>query len=244
LGIFYQNKFDIIQDNLQYSLKLGYASSHTYAINAVPPDSRVIDIGAGPFGVGHELKNKNCKVVTVDQFDIPEKYKLDNHVVTNLDSDFSISIQEFDCILFLDIIEHLVNPEGFMMKLSEQFSYKNQKIIFTTGNVSFLPVRMMLLLGYFNYGKSGILDKTHTRLFTFSTFKKLITDTRLTVINVKGIPAPFPKAIGNNFVSKSLLAINMFFIKISKGLFSYQIYIEAETNPSVFYIVNESLKNE
>ena len=244
LGIFYQNKFDIIQDNLQYSLKLGYASSHTYAINAVPPDSRVIDIGAGPFGVGHELKNKNCKVVTVDQFDIPEKYKLDNHVVTNLDSDFSISIQEFDCILFLDIIEHLVNPEGFMMKLSEQFSYKNQKIIFTTGNVSFLPVRMMLLLGYFNYGKSGILDKTHTRLFTFSTFKKLITDTRLTVINVKGIPAPFPKALGNNFVSKSLLAINMFFIKISKGLFSYQIYIEAETNPSVFYIVNESLKNE
>ncbi|MFN8294641.1 MAG: hypothetical protein U0T69_00510 [Chitinophagales bacterium] len=244
LGIFYQNMFDIIQDNLQYSLKLGYASSHTYAIDAVPANSSVIDIGAGPFGVGHELKNKNCKVVTVDQFDIPEKYKLDNHIVANLDTNFSISTQEYDCILFLDIIEHLVNPEAFMLKLSEQFTYKKQKIIFTTANISFFPVRMMLLMGYFNYGKSGILDKTHTRLFTFSSFKKLITDAHLTVLNVKGIPAPYPKALGNNFLSKMLLAINLFLIKISKGLFSYQIYIEAETNPSVFYIVNESLKNE
>ncbi len=244
LGIFYQNMFDIIQDNLQYSLKLGYASSHTYAIHAVPANASVIDIGAGPFGVGHELKNKNCKVVTVDQFDIPDKYKLDNHIVTNLDTSFSISIKEYDCILFLDIIEHLVNPEAFMLKLSEQFTYKKQKIIFTTGNISFFPVRLMLLLGSFNYGKSGILDKTHTRLFTFSSFKKLITDSRLTVLSVKGIPAPYPKAIGDNFISRFLLAINLFLIKISKGFFSYQIYIEAETNPSVFYIVNECLKND
>ncbi len=244
LGIFYQNMFDIIQDNLQYSLKLGYASSHTYAIDAVPSNSSVIDIGAGPFGVGHELKKKNCKVVTVDQFDIPEKFKLDKHIIANLDTNFAIPINEYDCILFLDIIEHLVNPEAFMLKLSEQFSYKKQKIIFTTGNISFFPVRMMLLLGYFNYGKSGILDKTHTRLFAFSSFKKLIMDARLTIINVKGIPAPYPKALGTNFVSKILLSINLFLIKISKGLFSYQIYIEAETNPSVYHIVKESLKNE
>mgnify|MGYP003379496098 CR=1 FL=1 len=56
-------------------MKLGYASSHTYAIDAVAPNAKVIDVGAGPFGVGHELKNKNCSVVTVDQFDIPDKYK-------------------------------------------------------------------------------------------------------------------------------------------------------------------------
>ncbi|HUM52027.1 MAG TPA: hypothetical protein PK431_09435, partial [Chitinophagales bacterium] len=80
--------------------------------------------------------------------------------------------------------------------------------------------------------------------FTFSTFKQLITDARLTVLSVKGIPAPYPKAIGDNFISRMMLAVNLFLIKISKGLFSYQIYIEAETNPSVFYIVNESLKNE
>jgi 2-polyprenyl-3-methyl-5-hydroxy-6-metoxy-1,4-benzoquinol methylase len=244
LGIFYQNKFDIIKDNLQYSLKLNYASSHTFAIDAVPANSHVIDIGAGPFGVGHELKKKGCHVVTVDQFDIPERYKLDQHIITNLDKEFSISIQEYDCILFLDIIEHLVNPEEFMFNLSKQFSYQKQKVVFTTGNISFFPVRMVLLLGYFNYGKSGILDKTHTRLFTFSSFEKLISDAGLIIKEVKGIPAPYPKALGNNFLSKTLLALNLLFIKLSKGLFSYQIYIEAETNPSVYYIVNEALKEK
>lgn len=106
-----------------------------------------------------------------------------------------------------------------MAKLSEQFSYKKQKIIFTTANISFFPVRMMLMLGYFNYGKSGILDKTHTRLFTFSTFKQLITDARLTVLAVKGIPAPYPKAIGDNFISRMMLAINLFLITFSKDFF-------------------------
>jgi hypothetical protein len=103
---------------------------------------------------------------------------------------------------------------------------------------------MVLLLGYFNYGKSGILDKTHTRLFTFSSFEKLISDAGLIIKEVKGIPAPYPKALGNNFLSKTLLALNLLFIKLSKGLFSYQIYIEAETNPSVYYIVNEALKEK
>ena len=31
----------------------------------------------------------------------------------------------------------------------------------------------MLLLGQFNYGKRGILDLTHTRLFTFASFRRL-----------------------------------------------------------------------
>ena len=31
----------------------------------------------------------------------------------------------------------------------------------------------MLLFGQFNYGKRGILDLTHTRLFTFESFRRL-----------------------------------------------------------------------
>ena len=244
LGILYQNKFDIVNNNEQYSLKLNYPSSHTFAIDSIKPNSKVLDIGAGPFGIGHELKNRNCYVVTVDQFDIPQKYVLDKHIVNNLDKSFDINIEEYDYLLFLDIIEHLINPEEFMIKISDQFGYKKQRIILTTGNVAFLPVRLMLFLGFFNYGKSGILDKTHTRLFTFSSFRKLITDTRLNIISIKGIPAPYPKAIGDNFISRCLLYINMFMIRISKGLFAYQIFIEAETTPSYHFIVKQFLKDK
>ena len=82
----------------------------------------------------------------------------------------------------------------------------------------------MLLNGFFNYGERGILDKTHTRLFTFSSFKNLFKD-YFEIEKIIGIPAPYPLAIGKNFFSKTLLWINIFFIKISKSLFSYQMIL-------------------
>ena len=71
----------------------------------------------------------------------------------------------------LDVIEHLYKPEIFMSKLQEKLkNNKKVKLILTTGNVCFFITRIMMLLGQFNYGPRGILDMTHTRLFTFKSF--------------------------------------------------------------------------
>ena len=42
-----------------------------------------------------------------------------------------------------------------------------------------------------------------------------------------GIPAPFPKALGGNRMSHALVRLNDFLIRLSKGLFAYQIIIVA-----------------
>ena len=47
------------------------------------------------------------------------------------------------------------------------------KLVVSTGNVAFIVVRLMVLVGQFNYGRRGILDLTHARLFTFGTFRRL-----------------------------------------------------------------------
>ena len=52
----------------------------------------------------------------------------------------------------------------------------------------------MLLVGQFNYGKAGILDRTHTRLFTFRSLRYLLRDAGFRIKRVRGIPAPFPLA--------------------------------------------------
>ena len=67
----------------------------------------------------------------------------------------------------LDIIEHLVAPEDFIDGLRKQFDFKPRTLIITTPNIAFIVQRIMLALGQFNYGKAGILDRTHIRLFTF-----------------------------------------------------------------------------
>ena len=47
---------------------------------------------------------------------------------------------------------------------ARQFDYRPRTLVLTTPNVAFVVQRLMLLVGQFNYGKAGILDRTHTRL--------------------------------------------------------------------------------
>ena len=75
-------------------------------------------------------------------------------------------------------------------------------MIITTGNIGFFVVRFGLLFGQFNYGKRGILDMDHTRLFTFRALRRALANSGYVVVEEKGIPAPFPLAIGDNLLAR------------------------------------------
>ena len=128
-----------------------------------------------------------------------------------------------------------------MEKLRAGAANQRPEIILTTANIGFAVTRLMLLLGSFNYGRKGILDRTHTRLFTFHSLRELFDQTGYKVLETRGIPAPFPKAIGNNFFSRILLTLNRFGIFISKGFFSYQIFIRAQALPTVPVLLAHTL---
>ena len=54
------------------------------------------------------------------------------------------------------------------------------------------------------------------------------------------MPAPFPKVLGNGLLGKTAMAINQLLIRVSKSLFSYQIFVVAETTPDVDFILQDS----
>jgi hypothetical protein len=141
----------------------------------------------------------------------------------------------------LDVIEHLKDPEVFMEGLRAAAGGRRPEIVLTTANIGFGITRFMLFLGHFNYGRKGILDRTHTRLFTFNSLKELFDQTGYTVLEVRGVPAPFPKALGDNVVGRFLVAANQLLIGISKGLFSYQIFIRARALPTVPALLSETI---
>ena len=118
---------------------------------------------------------------------------------------------------------------------------KRPEIILTTANIGFIVTRLMLLFGQFNYGKKGILDATHTRLFTFRSLRELFEQCGYKVLEVRGIPAPFPRSIGHNWLSRVLLKLNQALIRVSKGLFSYQIFVRAEAKPTVNNLLNQTM---
>ena len=239
LGLFYDPKYEVLSEN-KYQDKLAFISTHKKAYDFIDSDTKVLDLGCADGYLSKELEiKKRCEVLSYD-YENKNELKLENFSQIDLNKELpNINYDNLDYILMLDVIEHLFKPEIFMSKLQRKLkNNKKVKLIFTTGNVCFFITRIMMLLGQFNYGPRGILDMTHTRLFTFKSFSRLIKNSNFNIINASGIPAPFGLAIGNNFLSKFLTSMNIFFIKLSKGFFSYQMIfiVEPKLNIDSEYI--------
>jgi len=240
-GLLYQRRFDArFTDNSHYDLKLGYPSSHTYALGAVPSGANVIDIGSGPGGIAAELVKKGCEVTVVDQYAPGVATPHIRVIQQHLESELTFDVKDYDYILLLDIIEHLRDPERFIDELRAQFDFRAKTLVLTTPNIAFIIQRLMLLLGQFNYGKAGILDRTHTRLFNFRAIQHLLRDAGFRIKSVKGVPAPFPKVLGNGLLGRAAMGLNLLLIRFSKTTFSYQIYVEAETTPDIDFLLRDA----
>jgi hypothetical protein len=125
-----------------------------------------------------------------------------------------------------------------MIRLHDALSQRpDAKLILSTGNVGFFVTRLMLLLGQFNYGKRGILDMTHTRLFTFTSLRRLLEQSGFRIAELRGVPGPFPLAMGGSPLSRLLVRINKALIRVSRGMFSYQIFAVAQPVPSLDYLL-------
>ena len=243
-GIFYDRKYDLSQNTVtKYVIKKEFDSPHYRVLNYIENNSKILDIGCNDSGLGKLLKReKNCYIAAIDKYDNFNKNEIDEYFLFDLNNGLpDLDYKKFNYILLLDVIEHLRNPEKFLINLKEKID-KNPKIkvIVSTPNIAFIIIRLMLLFGSFNYGKKGILDKTHTRLFTFSSFQNLLKQSGFKIENVSGIPAPFPLVTGNNFLGNFLIKLNKFFIFFSKRLFSYQIYCEITPQVSIEFLLDQA----
>jgi len=244
INLFYDQKFDLQAPELTYDLKLGFPSSHTMAIESAQHGGHILDVGCGQGHLANELAKKGCRVTGMDRCLIPAQHAQGQLELIQWDldrSEFPVNVSTYDQIFLLDIIEHLKQPARFMDELRAAAVCKRPEIILTTANIGFLITRLMLLFGHFNYGKKGILDSTHTRLFTFRSLTELLEQSGYKVYDLRGIPAPFPKAIGDNLISRLLLKINAILIRLSRGLFAYQIFARAQAMPTVDNLLCETI---
>jgi glycosyltransferase involved in cell wall biosynthesis len=242
-GLLYDARFDCAADrggNTQYTPKLDYESTHSITIRKVPPRARVLDLGCAGGYLDVVLKDRNrCRVVGVDVFPLAAGIRLDGFHQHDLNQGPpELRWQDFDYVLLLDVIEHLYDPEAFVQLLRSQLQSNLEiRLLVSTGNVAFFVTRLMLLFGQFNYGNKGILDRTHTRLFTFSTFRRLFEQNGFEVLETIGVPGPFGAAFGDSRLSHGLNAINRGLIALFRRFFSYQIYFVVRVRPSLDYLL-------
>ena len=237
VSLFYDRRFDCapVETYSPYTPKLNYESPHTMALNSVLPGSRVLDLGCADGYLGSRLRAaKHCFVTGMDIKPVKPGVLNEFNVC-----DLNVGVPEFDVnrydvVVMLDVIEHLNRPEVFLEDLRRKLALNSGvELMISTANVACFVIRAMLLAGQFNYGSRGILAITHTRLFTFASFRRALVQAGFEVLETRGVPAPYPLAIGDNFFSRALIALNGVLIRLSRGLFSYQIFMRVKARPSL-----------
>jgi 2-polyprenyl-3-methyl-5-hydroxy-6-metoxy-1,4-benzoquinol methylase len=243
-SLLYDRKFDVKpveqEGSTRYTPKLEHESPQALALEIVEPGSRVLDLGCAGGMLAAELRRrKSCHVVGVDLFPLAPGLELDEFHLHDLNErTLPVRLDRFDYVLMLDVIEHLADPEAFMDRLRDAAQMNPDLILLmSTGNVAFALTRLLLLAGQFNYGKRGILDLTHTRLFTFATLRRLLDGAGFAIVDERGIPAPFPLALGPGPAGRMSLQLNRAAIRLRKQLFAYQAFVVARPVPSLGFLL-------
>ena len=245
LGVFFDPKYSVGDTvDANYVSKFEFHSTHSVALSHVPNDSVVLDLGCADGYLSEKLhREKRCQMFSVD---IAENRVVEGcqYIQCDLNGPLpDVPWSTLDRIVLLDVIEHLNQPEKFLEELRYKLSGNSKvKIVVSSGNVCFFVTRMMMFLGQFNYGRRGILDITHTRLFTVASLERVLRYAAYTVEKRDYIPAPYPLAIGLNWVSRSMIAINRLMAKILPGLFAYQAMYVVTPRPSTEWLLDEALR--
>src|SRR5262249_40065500 len=81
--------------------------------------------------------------------------------------------EEFDCIVFADILEHLVDPWGTLASYC-RFLSPEGVVVASIPNVRNIALLYdVMVRGRWQYADSGYLDRTHLRFFTGAEISEL-----------------------------------------------------------------------
>jgi len=93
----------------------------------------------------------------------------------------------FDCVVFNDVLEHLLEPGELLTRLRPALK-PGAALVASIPNVRhFFNVVDLVVHGRWDYTDEGILDRTHLRFFTRSSMARLFLEAGYEVERIEGI---------------------------------------------------------
>lgn len=235
MGLFFNPLLDFnLFETENYFYKKAPNSLHQYVLRH-PFVSRhaVLDLGAAAGYVSAAVAERAGAVMSVD-FTVPRHAGRAEARALDLDGDFDVALgpARFDIVLALDVIEHLEDPEAAVQKIARVMK-SGGTVLASTANIAFMVMRVMLALGVFNYGKRGILDRTHKRLFTVYSFAHLFRTYGFRVELVRGFGPPIRDLVSDRGLFVTLDTLSATLARWMPRLFSYNFLIVATRLPSL-----------
>lgn len=234
VGIVFDKRY-LAKGSVLYTFKSSPFSSHGQILNLVKEHSEVLDIGCGTGLLSKRLAEKNVRSMGID-YEIKENVwgGFDTYIQDDLEKAGKLPRErQFDYILLADVLEHLRAPDELLRKVRPLLK-KEGKLIASTGNVALWYMRLSLLLGRFNYGKKGILDETHVKLYTRYSFLQLLNQSGFQVETVLPTSLPFEVVFQSTGRSQVLRAVEAIYYRIAcacawPSLFAYQFVVQASS---------------
>ncbi len=146
----------------------------------------ILDVGCGFGGLGRLLRSRGFNDLYGIEINPDATFKLEGTYVQHWIGDIEkmalpLKDQSLDCIIFADVLEHLVDPWVTLSRYLNLLRSGGTAII-SVPNVRNLALLYRLLVkGRWDYEDSGLLDRTHLRFFTRNSLSALVGDSGLLI---------------------------------------------------------------
>jgi 2-polyprenyl-3-methyl-5-hydroxy-6-metoxy-1,4-benzoquinol methylase len=163
-----------------------FAGARADVAALVPREAvRVLDVGCGFGALGRLLVQRGCIVHGVERNPDAARH-LEGVYARYLIGDVERSVQalggeRYDCLVFADILEHLVDPWSALARYTELLA-PGGRVVASIPNIRNIAVLADLAVrGRWRYRDTGLLDRTHLRFFTRAEIEALFRGAGLAI---------------------------------------------------------------
>lgn len=169
-------------------------NTHTSIVLLVGEGMRVLELGASSGYMTAAFKNRGCEVVAVE---------LDQNAAEDLAAVADLAVigdlqdptvldkvgRDFDVVVAGDVLEHLTDPAAVLAAAVDKLT-PDGAVVLSVPNVGHVDLRLSLLHGRFEYRKTGLMDETHVRFFTYESLLELLAGAGLRPVDLVRIVVP------------------------------------------------------
>lgn len=200
-------------------------SGHVKLLALVGSGARVLDVGCSSGYLARPLVERGCTVIglEVDPDAAEEARTVCEEVLVGDVETMELPFEagSFDVVLCGDLVEHLRDPEAFLARVRPLLR-AGGRLLLTTPNVANWAMRLGLLVGRWRYTDRGILDRTHTHLFTRATLVEALERAGYRIVELDyTVPLPVLRTPTTERIAHAVG-------RLRPPLFAYQFVVAAE----------------
>ncbi len=167
-----------------------YDNLNTGVLETIPADAGlVLEFGCGAGRLGMEFKklhptSRYYGVEIHAQAAAVAGTRLDMALCGSAeDADLSFLSGQVDCIVYADVLEHLIDPWSTLKRHAELLR-PGGRIVACIPNIQHWSVLASLMAGLWAYQDNGLMDRTHLRFFTLASIQEMFAGAGLVVDNI------------------------------------------------------------